>query len=54
MAPLTKCLLCKHKELSLDPQHLCKKWVRWDMPGTPALGMWKQKNSQSLLNNQSS
>lgn len=54
MAQLAKCLLCKHKELSLDPQHLCKKWVQWHMPGTPALGRWKQEHSQSLLSNQSS
>lgn len=25
MAPLVKCLLCKHEDLSLDPQHSHKK-----------------------------
>lgn len=38
MLQLAKYLLCKHEDLGLDPQHLCKKWVQGHIPVTPSSG----------------
>lgn len=49
MAPLVNWLLHKHKELSSDPPHLCRSWVR----GHTGIASALRRGQSSLANNPS-
>lgn len=40
-----KCFLCKHEDLSLHPQHPCKKPSAASFAYKPGVGRWRQEDS---------